>query len=77
MLWFVLAMLTALAVGVRDVSVKTFKELGALDVAAVELCWSLPPLLIGYLLVPWPELDQTFWWAFLVSLPLNIVPSIL
>ncbi len=77
MLWFVLSLLTALAVGVRDVSVKTFKELGPLDVAAVELCWSLPPILIGYLLVPRPELDQTFWWAFLASLPLNIVPYLL
>ena len=77
MLWFFLALLTALSVGVRDISIKAFKELQPLEVAAVELFWSLPPLAIGCFLVPIPELDQTFWWAFLLSIPLNVVPYIL
>lgn len=77
MLWLILSLLTALSVAVRDVSVKLFKELHPLEVATVELFWSLPPLAAGCLLIPIPELDQTFWWAFLVSLPLNMVAYLL
>ena len=77
MLWFVLSLLTALSVGVRDVSVKFFKELKPLDVAAIELFYSLPLLIVGCLIVPVPTLDQIFWWTFFISLPLNGLAYIL
>lgn len=77
MLWFGFALLTALSVAARDVSIKTFKELQPLDAAAVELFWAIPPLALGCLLVPVPDLDQTFWWAFLLSIPINVVAYIL
>lgn len=77
MLWFLLALLTALSVAARDVSVKTFESLGPFDVAAVELFWALPVLAAACALVPMPALDPTFWWLFVISLPLNGVAYIL
>lgn len=70
--WLPLAILTAVAVGIRDASVKLFRELGPFEVAALEMFWSLPFLAAGLLLVPIPPLDTTFWLAFLVSIPLNL-----
>lgn len=77
MLWFALSLLTALSVGIRDVSVKFFQDLKPLDVAAIELFYSLPLLIVGCLIFPVPVLDQTFWWMFLVSLPINWLAYIL
>lgn len=75
--WFILSILTALSVAIRDVSVKFFKDLQPLDVAAIELFWSLPALAVGFLLIPIPPLDTTFWWNFLISIPLNVAAYIL
>jgi drug/metabolite transporter (DMT)-like permease len=77
MLWFTLSILTALSVAARDVSIKTYDQLPPLEIAAIELFWSLPLLLLGCLWVPVPTLDQTFWWAFLLSIPINIIAYIL
>ncbi|HIJ79319.1 MAG: DMT family transporter [Desulfobulbaceae bacterium] len=71
MLWLGLSLLTALAVAIRDVSVKYFKDLPPLEIAAIELFWSLPALGAGLYLTPIPLLNSDFWWAFLLSLPLN------
>jgi drug/metabolite transporter (DMT)-like permease len=76
-LWLFLSLLTALAVACRDVSVKVFADLTPTEVAMLELFWALPLLGIGCLLVEVPPLDATFWWAFLVSLPLNMVAYLL
>ena len=75
--WFILSLLTALAVAVRDVSVKKFHDLEPLEVAAVETFWSLPLFAAGFAFVPTPQLDHAFWSAFLWSLPLNIAAYIL
>ncbi|MBU0484294.1 MAG: DMT family transporter [Proteobacteria bacterium] len=72
MLWFSLALITALVVAGRDVSVKVLKDLQPLEIAGLELFWSLPILTVGCLLIPIPTLDQTFWWNFILSFPLNI-----
>ena len=71
MLWLGLSLLTALAVGIRDVSVKYFKDLNPLEIAAIELSWSLPAMVAGLYFIPIPELNNDFWWAFILSLPLN------
>jgi drug/metabolite transporter (DMT)-like permease len=77
MLWFTLSIFTALSIAVRDVSIKTYGQLSPLEIAAIELFWSLPLLLLGCLWVPVPALDQTFWWAFLLSIPINILAYII
>jgi len=77
MLWFILSIFAALSIAARDVSIKTYQQLGPLEIAAIELFWSLPLLLLGCLLVPTPVLDQIFWWAFILSIPINILAYIL
>jgi len=77
MLWFFLSLLTALAVACRDVSVKVFADLKPPDVAMLELFWSLPLIGLGCLLVEVPPLDATFWWTFLLSLPVNMTAYLL
>lgn len=77
MLWITLSILTALSIAARDVSIKTYKQLPPLEIAAIELFWSLPLLLLGCFWVPTPALDEIFWWAFLLSIPINIVAYIL
>jgi drug/metabolite transporter (DMT)-like permease len=41
------------------------------------LFWSLPLLGLGCLLVEVPTLDATFWWTFVLSLPINMGAYIL
>ncbi len=77
MLWITLSILTALSIAARDVSIKTYKQLPPLEIAAIELFWSLPLLVLGCFWVPMPALDEIFWWAFLLSIPINIVAYIL
>ena len=77
MLWLFLSLITALSVACRDVSVKVFVDLTPSEVAILELFWALPLLGVGCLLVEVPALDATFWWTFLVSLPLNMVAYLL
>ena len=77
MLWLFLSLLTALAVAGRDVSVKAFTDLAPQDVVMLEMSWALPLLAIGCILVDVPPLDATFWWAFAISLPLNMAAYLL
>ncbi|MEA3546709.1 MAG: DMT family transporter [Thermodesulfobacteriota bacterium] len=78
MTWFFLSLVTALCVAVRDTSVKIFcRDLKLQEIAAFELFWSLPILIIGCLFIDIPVLDQTFWWTFFLSLPLNWLAYIL
>ena len=71
MLWLSLSLITALAVAARDVSVKSFRDLEPMEIAGIELFWSLPLLMLGLIIIPIPELDETFWWNFAISFPLN------
>ncbi len=77
MLWFILSMITAFTVAARDISAKTYDELSPLDIAAIELFWAFPFFVVGYFLIPIPPLSYEFWHAFLLSLPLNIIPYFL
>ncbi len=78
MSWFTIAIITALAVAIRDTWVKIFcRSLQPPEIAALELFWSLPLLFCGFLLVDIPALDQTFWWTFLLSLPINCLAYLL
>ncbi|MCD6389697.1 MAG: DMT family transporter [Desulfobulbaceae bacterium] len=78
MTWFFLSLVTALCVAVRDTSVKIFcRDLKLQKIAAFELFWSLPFLIIGCLFIEIPVLDQTFWWTFFLSLPINWLAYIL
>lgn len=69
--WIPLALLTALSVALRDVSVKTYEELEVEEIAGIEMFWSLPFLVVGLLVIPVPPLSLDFLWAFLLSLPLQ------
>ncbi|MFC1523779.1 EamA family transporter [Thermodesulfobacteriota bacterium] len=77
MTWFTFACLTACAVAFRDVSVKTYEDLHPMEIAGIEVFWSLPMFGLGFYLVPTPELGPEFWRIFFISLPLNTVPYLL
>ncbi len=77
MTWIILSLLTAVAVATRDISVKTYQDLDTLEVAGIELFWSLPFFIFGFFLVPVPQLDVYFWKGFFWSLPLNSIPYFL
>ena len=77
MLWLFLSLLTALAVAGRDVSIKAFTDLGPQDAVMLEMSWGVPLLAIGCIFVDVPPLDATFWWAFVISLPLNMAAYLL
>lgn len=71
-LWLGLTLVTAVAFGARDVSIKRYRELGPYEIAALELAWSLPLLAAGLALIPTPALDSTFWWTIAVAMPLEL-----
>ena len=77
MLWFFLSLTAALSIAARDVSIKTYEDLDAPDIAVLELFWALPFFLLGTFLIETPPLDQTFWWTFAISIPINIMAYIL
>ncbi|HSR36373.1 MAG TPA: DMT family transporter [Desulfurivibrionaceae bacterium] len=71
-LWLGFTLLTAVAFGVRDVSIKLYRDLTPYDIAALELAWSLPFLAAGLAVIPAPPLDATFWWTIAVAMPLEL-----
>ena len=73
MLWFFLSLLTAFSVALRDVSIKVFNDLHPRQIGVLELLFALPFLAICFAFVPIPPLDNEFWWAFGISIPLNII----
>jgi len=77
MIWFLLTLAAAISIAARDVSIKTYEDLDPPEIAILELFWALPYFLLGFLLVEMPLLDQTFWWAFLLSIPINILAYVL
>jgi drug/metabolite transporter (DMT)-like permease len=75
MLWLILSLLTALAVASQDAWVKKhFSHLTAYDMLAFPFMFSLPLFVIAVPFIPVPPLDATFYWSFLISLPLNFIP---
>ena len=77
MIWFFLSLAAALSIAARDVSIKSYKDLQPREIAALELFWALPALIIGCIFVETPPLDQTFWWTFILSIPINIMAYVL
>ena len=74
MLWFVLSLLTALAVASHDAWVKKFFSGRSIyEMLAYPLIYSLPPLMVTLPFVPVPSLDTVFLRAFLFSLPINAI----
>ncbi len=74
MLWFILSLLTALSVATHDTWIKRyFSHLSPYEMSAYPFLYSLPPVAATLAFVPAPPLDFTFWWCFLVSIPLNAV----
>ncbi|MDH3390783.1 MAG: DMT family transporter [Desulfobulbaceae bacterium] len=77
MIWFFLSLAAALSIAARDVSIKSYKGLQPREIAVLELFWALPALIIGCVFVETPPLDQTFWWTFILSIPINIMAYVL
>jgi drug/metabolite transporter (DMT)-like permease len=77
MVWFFLALTAAFSIAARDVSIKTYKDLAPPEIAILELFWALPYFVLGCFLVETPPLDQTFWWTFMLSIPINILAYVL
>jgi drug/metabolite transporter (DMT)-like permease len=78
MLWLILSLLTALAVASQDAWVKKhFSHLTAYDMLAFPFLFSLPLFAITIPFISVPPLDDTFYWCFVVSLPLNFIPFFL
>ena len=77
MIWFFLSLAAAISIAARDVSIKTYEDFQPMEIAALELFWALPPLIIGCIIVEMPPLDLTFWWAFILSIPINIIAYVL
>ena len=77
MIWFFLSLAAALSIAARDVSIKSYKGLQPREIAVLELFWALPALIIGCVFVEIPPLDQTFWWTFILSIPINIMAYVL
>jgi drug/metabolite transporter (DMT)-like permease len=73
MIWVFLSLVAALSIAARDVSIKTYGDLGPPEIAVLELFWALPYFFFGCLLVETPPLDQTFWWAFMLAIPFNVL----
>ena len=75
MLWLILSLLTALAVASQDAWVKKhFSHLTAYDMLAFPFLFSLPLFVVTVPFISVPPLDDTFYWCFAISLPLNFIP---
>ena len=77
MIWFFLSLTAALSIAARDVSIKTYEDLAAPEIAILELFWALPYFFFGCLVIDIPPLDQTFWLSFVISVPINILAYLL
>ena len=72
MLWFILALATALCVATGDaLTKKFFGRFSPYDMAVASSLYSLPFLIIYIFFIPIPELDMLFWWIACVLIPLD------
>ncbi len=78
MTWFFLSLLTALAVASCDAGVKKwFSHLSHYEMMLLPLLYTLPLMLACLPFIDVPQLDKTFYVAFIVSLPFTMLPMIL
>jgi drug/metabolite transporter (DMT)-like permease len=74
MLWFPLALIAALCTASNDALTKRFfSDLSAFEMGFIRLSYGLPYLIIGLLIIPWPEIDRTFWICIIICLPIELV----
>ncbi|MBN1844025.1 MAG: DMT family transporter [Deltaproteobacteria bacterium] len=72
LLWFTLALATALSVATGDaLTKKFFGRFSALEMAVVASLFSLPFVLITLPFIPIPELDRVFWQTVSILVPLD------
>jgi len=71
--WIVIAMLAGLGAATSDALVKKFfSGLTPYEMGLIRLLYSLPVMLLVFVLVPWPDTDLTFWMCIGIALPLEI-----
>ncbi|MFH1674441.1 MAG: DMT family transporter [Pseudomonadota bacterium] len=72
MLWFTLALATALTVATGDaLTKKFFGRFSPYEMAIAASLYSLPFLLVSFPFIPIPELDSVFWWTVCILVPLD------
>ncbi len=72
LLWITLSFLTAITVACRDVFVRYISSsTPPLHIMAIELFWAIPLFAVALFFVEVPNIDQIFWWSFIISLPIN------
>lgn len=74
MLWFILAIATALSVATGDaLTKKFFGRFSPYDMAIASSIYSLPFLVVYVFFIPIPQLGTVFWWVASVLIPLDTV----
>jgi len=74
MLWFYIALITAISVSTQDAWVKHhFSHLSAYSMTSYPLFYSFPLFFIGFFFVPTPDLDINFYYYFAISFPINAI----
>jgi len=72
LLWFILAIATALSVATGDaLTKKFFGRFSPYDMAIASSIYSLPFLIIYIFFIPIPQLDTVFWWVAVILIPLD------
>jgi drug/metabolite transporter (DMT)-like permease len=72
LLWFILAIATALCVATGDaLTKKFFGRFSPYDMAVASSIYSLPFLVVYIFFIPIPQLDSVFWWVASVLIPLD------
>jgi drug/metabolite transporter (DMT)-like permease len=72
MLWLTLSLVTALAAATQDTWIKKhFSHLGAYQMTALPLFYSLPFFMLTAIFIPRPPLDSTYYTCLLAGLPIN------
>lgn len=77
MIWWILALLTALASASQDAWVKGQFSASAYEMLAFPMAYSLPLLAVAMPMIAVPPLDSVFWWTFAMVLPVNAVGLLL
>jgi len=78
MVWFILSLITALAVASQDAWIKKFfSRRHVYEMSSYPLVYSTPLFAITLPFIPVPPLDEVFLWSFLVGLPINAFAFVL
>ncbi len=76
--WVILSLTSAFLLATSDaLAKKAVENENEYLVAWFRMLFTLPVLVIILLLVPWPKLDDDFYWAFFIALPFELITVIL